>query len=376
MNRTALYPEHLKRGAKMTEFHGWEMPLYYTSVLEEHRGVRTAVGIFDVSHMGQILVTGPGALPTLNTLLVSDVAEVGDGRACYSLFVNEQGCILDDVIVFHLGPRDYLVVVNCANRAKDYEWLLGHRRGTTKIRNISAGRSIVAIQGPNAAPVLDEVLETNVSGLARFGLAPLRTMGEQAWISRTGYTGSDGFEAFLSDPHAVRLWHRLLERGRAYDVQPVGLGARDTLRLEAGLRLCGTDMDETTSPYEADLGWAVAINKTSFIGKAVLSQQKVQGVARRLIGFELQAGPVPRHGCAILVNGRQIGTVTSGTFSPCLNRPIGMGYVETTFARPGTTLEIAIRTQVHPATIVKLPFWRESIANRRPDRSTNSLVAT
>jgi len=218
--------------------------------------------------------------------------------------------------------------------------------------------SCEAIQGPKTAPLLDDVLETKVSGLARFGLSPLRTMGQRAWISRTGYTGSDGFEVFLVDPHAMRLWHRLLERGRASDVQPVGLGARDTLRLEAGLRLCGTDMDETTSPYEADLGWTVAINKPSFIGKERLVRQKTQGVTRRLIGFELQVGPVPRHGCAILANNRQVGTVTSGTFSPCLNRPIGMGYVETTFARPGTTLEVAIRTKSYPATVVKLPFWR------------------
>jgi aminomethyltransferase len=315
--------------------------------------------------MGQLLVSGSSALATLNELVVSDLAQVGPQRACYTLIVNEQGGIVDDVIVYALRPEEYLVIVNCATHASDHEWLLSHRRGDVTIHDISSGRSILAIQGPQAAPLLDEILDAGVSGMGRFGLAPLRSLGEQAWIARTGYTGSDGFEIFLNNAHAARLWHLLIERGGARGLAPVGLGARDTLRLEAGLRLYGTDMDQTTSPYEADLGWTVAIHKPLFFGKDVLVQQKAQGMARRLVGFELEAGPVPRHGCPILLDGRQVGAVTSGTFSPCLNKPIGMGYVETALAKPGTKLEVVIRTRRYPVTVVKLPFWRAETAAKR-----------
>ena len=363
MNRTALYPEHLKLNAKMTDFHGWEMPLYYTSVIEEHQCVRTAVGVFDISHMGQLWVSGRGAMETLNELVVSDIAEVAEGRACYTLLLNQQGGIRDDVIVYRVASHEYLVIVNCANRDKDDAWVREHRRGKVDIRDISAGRSILAIQGPNAAQTLEDILDTRVSGLGRFGLAPIRGMGEQAWIARTGYTGSDGFEVFLPDAHALRLWRLLLEGGRPRGLQPMGLGARDTLRLEAGLRLHGSDIDETTSPYEADLGWTVALHKPSFIGKAALAQQKASGLTRRLVGFELVQGPVPRKGFPLFADGRQVGVVTSGTFSPSLNKPIGMGYIETAFAQPGTVLQVVIRTQRHAATVVKLPFWRAAKPN-------------
>jgi aminomethyltransferase len=294
----------------------------------------------------------------LNELVVSDLTQVADGRACYSLLVNEEGGILDDVIVYCLDSRKYLVVVNCANRAKDHQWLVAHRQGAVEVRDISTGRSILAIQGPKAAQVLENALETRVSGLGRFGLTPIRSLREQGWVARTGYTGSDGFEVFLPDAQALRLWQRLLEQGRQAGLQPVGLGARDTLRLEAGLRLYGSDMDETTSPYEADLGWTVAIHKPSFSGKEALVQQKANGVTRRLMGFELAHGPVPRNGFALLADGRQVGTVTSGTFSPTLNKPIGLGYVEVAFAKPGTRLQVLIRNHHHAATVVKLPFWR------------------
>ena len=360
MNQTALHAEHLKLGAKMTDFHGWEMPLYYTSILEEHASVRTAAGFFDISHMGQVRISGPFALETLNELVASDLTQVAEQRACYTLLLNERGGIRDDVIVYRLGVQEFLVIVNCANRTQDLTWLSDHRRDQTEVRDISAGRSILAIQGPNAAALLEDVLGIHVSGLGRFDVVALRALGRDAWIARTGYTGSDGFELFLPDPQALRIRQRCLERGASVGVQPVGLGARDTLRLEAGLRLYGTDMDETTTPYEADLGWTVAIHKPSFIGKDVLERQKANGVAKRLVGFELADGPVPRTGFALLAEGRQVGAVTSGTFSPILNKPIGMGYVEMAFATPGTRLEVAIRTRRYPAAVVKLPFWRAS----------------
>jgi len=358
MHKTALHADHLKLGAKMTEFHGWEMPLYYTSILEEHKSVRTAVGLFDISHMGQVRVSGSGALETLNELVVSDLANVGERRACYTLVLNERGGIIDDVIVYHLSAQEYLVIVNCSNRLKDYEWLVAHRRGTVAIQQVSEGRSILAVQGPQALRLLEDTLEEPIGGLGRFDVAPLRTLGDQVWIARTGYTGSDGFELFLPDQQGLRLWRLFLARGHAFGVQPIGLGARDTLRLEAGLRLYGSDLDETTSPYEADLSWTVAIHKPSFLGKEALIHQKANVVSRRLVGFELAEGPMPRHGTPLLVEGRQVGTVTSGTFSMLLNKPIGMGYVEASLATPGTRLSISVRGKRYVATVVKLPFWR------------------
>jgi len=357
LHRTAFHPEHLRLGAKMTDFHGWEMPLYYQSILEEHTSVREHLGLFDISHMGQVLVQGPDACQSLDALLVSDITKIGEGRACYTMILNDQGKIVDDIIVYRVGAAEFLVIVNCGNRETDVRWLRMHARGRCEIRDISQGRSILAVQGPHSSAALDTVLETKVSAMGRFNLMPLR-LGRQAWIARTGYTGSDGYELFLEDAHALRIWTRLLEPGHGWVARPAGLGARDTLRLEAGLRLYGTDMDETTSPFEADLGWTVAMSKPSFTGKTALEREKAQGTTRRLVGFALNEGPVPRHGCELFAQGRRVGAVTSGTFSPMLTKPIGMGYVERAVSAPGTTIHVAIRAKQHPATVIKMPFWR------------------
>ena len=363
MNRTALHAEHLKAGAKMTEFHGWDMPLYYTSILDEHKAVRHAVGIFDISHMGQVLVSGAGALDALNALVVSDLEKVGEGRACYTLLTNEHGGIVDDIIIYRVGMDEYLVIINCGNREKDTQWLRAHARGSVSMQSISEGRSIVAIQGPQAASLLDEVLRATVSSLGRFDVQALPKFGPRVWISRTGYTGSDGFEVFAPNDVAVRLWQDLLARGQSRGIKPIGLGARDTLRLEAGLRLYGTDMDDAATPYDAGLGWTVAIHKPSFLGKSALVEQKAKGPARHFIGFTMGEGPVPRHGCLIMSNGRQVGAVTSGTFSAELKSSIGMGYVEAASAAPGTALSITIRNRAYPAAVVKLPFWKSASAS-------------
>ena len=358
MNKTALHERHRALGAKMTDFHGWEMPLYYTSILEEHKAVRQALGIFDVSHMGQVLVTGPDAVHTLNHLLVSDISQVGEGRACYTLMLNEPGGILDDLIVFRLGVEDYLVIVNCGTHASDVAWLEQHRQGHTTITDISQGRSILAVQGPLACRALEQILDARVTSLGRFGIAPIRTMGPDACIARTGYTGGDGFELFLPDHHAKRVWDMVLSLAKPLGALPVGLGARDTLRVEAGLRLYGADLDTTTTPFEAGLEWTVAINKPEFIGRDVLIKQKQQGVTRKFVGFELTQGPVPRGGMELTVDGATVGTVTSGTFSPILNKPLGMGYVQPAYTKPGTSLTLTVRNQRHTATVVKLPFWK------------------
>lgn len=358
LQKTALHARHRARGAKMTGFHGWDMPLYYTGILEEHQAVRQALGIFDISHMGQVLVTGPDALRTLNYLIVSDLSQVGEGRACYTLMLNAAGGIVDDLIIYRLGESDYLIIVNCGNRTSDVEWLKAHRQGDTTITDISQGRSILAVQGPLACRVLEQLLDAKVTGLGRFEIAPIRHMGAEACLARTGYTGGDGFELFLPDQHAKQLWDMVLTKASPLGARPIGLGARDTLRVEAGLRLYGTDMDTATSPIEAGLSWTVAMKKPEFIGKGVLVKQQQEGVSRRFIGFELAQGPVPRTGMEITADGRRVGTVTSGTFSPLLKKPLGMGYVEPALTRVGTTVTITVRNQRYAATVVTLPFWK------------------
>ena len=358
MNKTAFNERHRRLGAKMTDFHGWEMPLYYTSILEEHQAVRQALGVFDISHMGQVLVTGPDAPLTLNRLMTSDISQVGEGRACYTLMLNEAGGILDDLIVYRIGAEEYLLIVNCGNRTSDVEWLQAHRQGRTTVTDISQGRSILAVQGPMACRVLEQILDARVTSLGRFGIAPIRTMGPAACIARTGYTGGDGFELFLPDAHALRLWDMILSQAKSFGALPVGLGARDTLRVEGGLRLYGTDMDAATTPFEVGLGWVVAMNKPDFIGRDALLAQRQQGVRRAFVGFELSEGPVPRTGIELTVDSRRVGVVTSGTFSPVLKKPLGMGYVEPHFATVGTTLTMTVRAQRYAATVVKLPFWK------------------
>ncbi|MBI4341183.1 MAG: glycine cleavage system aminomethyltransferase GcvT [Candidatus Omnitrophica bacterium] len=363
MQKTALYERHRQLGAKMTDFHGWEMPLYYTSILEEHKAVREALGLFDISHMGQVLVTGPDAVTTLNHLVVSDMTQVGKERACYTLMLNERGGIVDDLILYRLGEAEWLVIVNCATHAADVEWLTGHAQGGTTVADISEGRAILAVQGPRASRVLEEILDAKVAGLGRFAIAPIRTMGPDACIARTGYTGGAGFELFVPNAHAKRVWDAVLTMAKPLGALPIGLGARDTLRVEAGLRLYGTDMDAQTSPIEAGLDWTVAWNKTAFLGREALLRQQREGVARKFVGFEMSQGPVPRAGLELAaVSGKaaglKVGAVTSGTYSPILNKPLGMGYVEPAYAAVGTPLAMTVRNQRHTGTVVKLPFWK------------------
>ncbi len=373
--RTALHLRHRALNARMTEFHGWDMPLYYSSILEEHKAVREALGLFDISHMGQVLVSGRDAVATLDALMTSDFTQVGLNRACYTLMLNEQGGIVDDLIVYRIGESEFLVIVNCGNRESDVAWLCAHSTGQTEITDISQGRSILAVQGPRASRILESFLDAKVAGLARFGIAPIRTMGPEACIARTGYTGSDGFELFVPDNHAQKLWDAILSESRSSGGLPIGLGARDTLRVEAGLRLYGTDMNDATTPYEVGLGWTVAIHKTDFIGKAALVRQQAQGLTRKFVGFELAQGPVPRQGCELSVDGRRVGVVTSGTYSLMLQKPLGMGYIEPTLAVSGTKLSLTVRNQRYEATVVKLPFWQPAGAKSKLSVNAKQLGA-
>ena len=378
MQHTALRDRHRALGAKMTEFHGWEMPLYYTSILEEHQAVRQAVGVFDISHMGQVLVTGADAAARLNEIVVSDLSQVGQGRACYTLMLNPEGGVVDDLIIYRLGESEYLIIVNCANRAGDLEWLRSHLQGRVTVTEISEGRSMLAVQGPFASRLLESLLDAKIAGLGRFEIAPIRTMGPEACVARTGYTGGDGFELFLPDHHAKRLWDALLAHGISHGIKPIGLGARDTLRVEAGLRLYGADMDTATTPFEAGLHWTVAMGKPTFIGKDALLTQQREGLVRVFVGFELSQGPVPRTGMELSVadgdgRWRRVGIVTSGTFSPLLKKPLGMGYVEPAMKPPGTVVTLTVRNQRHAATVVKLPFWKAEAKRAIP---TEPLLRT
>lgn len=366
MLRTALYDRHRSLGAKTVDFHGWEMPLYYTSILDEHKAVRTTIGMFDISHMGQVIVSGEKSAEALDRIMTNDITNLPKGRSCYTLMLNEQGGIIDDLIIYRLGENDFLVIINCGNRVKDVEWMQAHTIEGAAFNNVSDGRSILAIQGPLAGRVLEQILDAKVSGLERFEVAPIRTMGPAACIARTGYTGSDGFELFLPDNHAKKIWDIMIDSVKALGGLPIGLGARDTLRLEAGLRLYGTDLNDTTTPLEAGLKWTVAFEKQDFIGKKALLAQQAEGVKRRLIGIEFAQGPIPREGCPLTTdesaqNGdkpQQVGAITGGTFSSMLNRSIGMAYVEPAFAKIGTRLNMSVRARSYTGTVVKMPFWK------------------
>ena len=361
LKRTSLYPEHVRRGARLVAFGGWEMPVQYTGIVEEHRAVRTAAGLFDVSHMGEVEVEGPGALETVQRLITNDAARLGPGGGLYSPMCRPDGGIVDDLTVFRTGERRYLFVVNAATTAKDLEWIRRHAVGA-EVRDRSAEIALLALQGPKAAAVLGRLTAAPVGTLAFFHMATDVTVAGVGgcFVSRTGYTGEDGFEIGCPWAAAPRLWATLLEAGRADGLLPAGLGARDTLRLEAGYMLYGADIDETTTPLEAPLGWTVKLDKGEFVGREALARQKREGVRRRLVGFEVLERAIPRHGYPLRAGGAPVGRVTSGTFGPWVGKSIGMGYVGVEHARPGTRLGVEIRGREVPAVVVKLPFYARS----------------
>ena len=357
LQKTALHSRHRALGAKMTDFHGWDMPLYYTSILEEHQAVRNALGLFDISHMGQVIVTGPDACRTLNHLMVSDISQVGEGRACYTLMLNPEGGILDDLIIYRLGEEDYLVIVNCGNRTSDVEWLHAHKQGQTTITNISEGRAILAVQGPRAEGLVGRLADRGVTAIGYFRFAHGAVAGVPALISRSGYTGEDGFELYVPAAETARLWQALLDAGAADGVAPIGLGARDTLRLEMRYTLYGNDIDQTTNPLEAGLGWAVKPAKGEFIGRDAIERVRAEGPRRRLVGLEMADRSIARHEYAVVKDGRHIGVITSGSYGPSVDRSIALAYIEPAHAAVGTELAVEIRGQARAGRVVRTPFY-------------------
>ncbi len=360
LRQTPLHAAHRAAGARMVPFAGWEMPLQYVGIVAEHVAVRTRAGLFDVSHMGEIRVEGREALGVVQRVITNDASRLSVGRGLYTPMCLPSGGIVDDVTVFRVAEDAYLFVVNAARRERDVAWITEHAAGTAAtVHDVSDATALLALQGPRAAAILARVADGEVAALPRFhALDGVRVAGVPAWVARTGYTGEDGFELAVSWDEAPRVWYALLETGQPEGLVPAGLGARDTLRLEAGYMLYGNDIDETTTPLEAPLAWTVKFDKGEFVGREALVRQHTGGVARRLVGFEVVDRAIARAHQGIWAEGARIGRVTSGTFAPTLQRSIGLGYVPVAYAAVGTRLEIEARGTHVPARVVSLPFYR------------------
>ncbi|MEM3579966.1 MAG: glycine cleavage system aminomethyltransferase GcvT [Candidatus Bathyarchaeia archaeon] len=364
MRKTQLYEIH-KKTAKMTEFAGFEMPLWYKGITEEHLAVRNSVGIFDVSHMGRVIITGKDAASFLNYVITNDVTVLTPNSALYSVMCNENGGIIDDFVVSRLEEEKFLLVPNATNREKDFNWLVKKAEGfNVKIEDFSDKAAMFAVQGPNAEKTLQKICTADLSKIERFKCAPAKLAETDVFLSRTGYTGEDGFEVYvwnapLDKPdNAIKVWNAILEAGKPFGIEPCGLGARDTLRLEAGLCLYGNDIDENTTPLEARLGFVVKFQKDNFIGKNALLKQKEEGVKRRRVGLQMIEHGIPRQGFKIYSEkSENIGQVTSGTFSPLLKCGIAMAYIQTQHAQEGNVVNIEIRGKIAKAKIVPFPFY-------------------
>jgi aminomethyltransferase len=359
LKRTPLYEQHLALGARLVEFGGWEMPVQYSSILEEHRAVRTRAGLFDVSHMGEFKVEGKDALAFLQNLVPNDVGRLAIHQALYSQLCLPDGGTIDDLIIYYLAENHYMMVVNAANIDKDFAWVEKQARNfDVQATNQSDATALLALQGPESLAILQPLTGEDLSAIRYYHCIPGMVDGINCIISRTGYTGEDGFELYCAAVDVVKLWKDLLAAGKQQGLLPAGLGARDTLRLEAGYCLYGHELDEQTNPLEANLGWTVKLNKGDFIGHDALLKVKEEGLKRKLIGIEMIERGVSRGGYAIYENDQQIGALTSGAPSPTLNKNIGMGYVEAAHAVAGKTVQIDIRGKRTAAQIVALPFYK------------------
>jgi aminomethyltransferase len=357
--RTPLYDAHVRAGARLVEFAGWEMPVQYAGILDEHAAVRERAGLFDVSHMGEIVFRGPKALEALQRAFTNDLAKCADGQAQYGCLCKDDGGIVDDVVVYRRAADDLLVCVNASNRTKDFEWLRGRAFGA-EVTNESDDWAQIALQGPLAVQILQRLTGVRLSTVGTYRFTQGEVAGVPCIVARTGYTGEDGFELFCPPSEATRLWDALLDAGGPDGVRPCGLGARDSLRLEMAYRLYGSDMDEQTTPLEAGLAWVVKLDKGEFSGREALRRQKEAGLSRKLVGFTLTEPGIARHGYPVLQDGKAVGTVTSGTKSPSLGIPIGLAYVPTALAAEGSAFHVEIRGRPAAARVVKTPFHSKS----------------
>jgi len=355
--KTPFYKYHLENGAKMVPFAGYIMPIQYSGITDEHLTVRNNVGMFDISHMGEFELTGEGALDFIQKMTVNDASKLEVGDIQYSCMCYENGGIVDDLLVYRLKDK-YMLVVNGANLDKDFEWLRSHLDGKTLLENRSDQICLLAIQGPNAEKVVTDMTDFDVSSMVYYHSAEIKMAGHDVLISRTGYTGEDGFEIYIPAQSADDIWKCAIEAGQKYDMKLIGLGARDSLRLEVKMTLYGNDIDQTTTPIEASLGWIVSLDKGDFISRDILELQKKEKPKRRLICLELEGRAFPRHGYEVESDGETVGHVTSGTFSPILQKPIALAYLPLRLTKSGNKVEVKIRNKQFPATVVKPPFYK------------------
>ncbi len=356
--KSPLDSRHRAAGGRMIEFAGWEMPVQYTGVMDEHRAVRTAAGLFDVSHMGELRVTGDGAEGFLQGLTPNDVSKLAAGQAHYSALLTEEGTYVDDLLVYRLGATEFLLVVNAANRFDDLAHIAGRAPGGVTVEDVSDDYALLALQGPRAVEILATLTPSALEEIKYYRFLEGTVCERAALISRTGYTGEDGFELYLAPDDAPAVWDALLDSGAGAGLEPAGLGARDTLRLEAAMALYGHEIDRQTNPYEAGLGWTVKLKKGPFVGSEALKRIKKEGVTRRLVGFEVRGRGIARQGHVVVSEDREVGAVTSGTWSPTLEKAVGMAYVPTELRAPGVELELEVRGRRLQGVVVDLPFYR------------------
>lgn len=363
LKRTTLFETYKRYGAKVIDFGGWELPVQFSSILEEHEAVRNEAGLFDVSHMGEVLVEGKEAERYINYLVTNDVTKLSINQAQYTAMCYPDGGTVDDLLVYKLANEKYLLVINAANIEKDYEWMKQHVRGEVTLQNISNAIAQLAIQGPKAESILQRLTETDLSEIDFFNFVQNVNLGgvTEVLVSRTGYTGEDGFELYVEADKASTLWEKILETGKEDGLKPCGLGARDTLRFEARLALYGQELTNKISPLEAGISFAVKTNKESdFIGKKALTKQKEEGLKRRLVGIEVTGRGIPRHGYKVLSEDQEeIGFITSGTHSPSLKKSLGLALVSAEHAEVGTKLKVEIRNKKIDAVVVKTPFHKK-----------------
>lgn len=356
--RTPLYDEHLKLGAKMTEFAGWDMPLQYAGIAAEVKAVRGDAGIFDLSHMGEFVISGPKALDLVQLVTTNDASILQPGQAQYALMCDENGGVIDDLIVYCLEQEKYLLIVNASNIPTDFEWVSRHNSFGARLENISDKTALIALQGPMSQEILQPLVNIDLSDLLRFNIIKGNTAGVECWVARTGYTGEDGFELLCASDDAVKLWSALLSAGKPFGMQPIGLGARDVLRLEPAYPLYGSELSLKTSPVSARSMWVVKLGKGKFIGREAILKAKEEGTARVLVGLEAVDRCIPRHGSELKVGDDSVGEITSGTFSPTLNKGIAMAYVNREYAEAGNELVVIMGSRACRCRVVRLPFYK------------------
>lgn len=359
MKKTKFYDIHVKLGAKVVEFAGFQMPIQYSSIIGEHKAVRSSVGVFDVSHMGEVFITGEKALGFVQKITVNDASKLTDGRVQYSAMCYADGGIVDDLLVYRISDTEFMLVINASNIDKDFAWMQENNSFGVELKNLSDDYSLLAIQGPNSKKTIEKICDKPLD-LEYYHFFTANIAGVEMIVSRTGYTGELGYEIYFKgdEATAAKTWEQVFEAGKEFNIQPVGLAARDSLRLEMGFCLYGNDIDKSTNPLEAGLGWITKLKKPDFIGKDALLKVKEEGLKRKLIPLSTKEKVFPRHGYKLSVDGKIIGEVTSGTVSPVLERAIALGYVESEYATEGTPINFLVRGKEVAAEIVTLPFFK------------------